>query len=47
MRVLESMRVSMPDVAALQRMDQLRNGGRRWSACCAIHGISSMRGLVN
>lgn len=27
MRVLESMRVSMPDVAALQRMDQLRNGG--------------------
>ena len=28
MRILESMRATMPDVAALQRMDQMRNGGR-------------------
>ena len=28
MRILESMRATMPDVAALQRMEQMRNGGR-------------------
>lgn len=27
MRILESMRATMPDVAALQRMEQMRNGG--------------------
>lgn len=32
MRLLESMRASMPDVAALQRMDEIRENGRRAAA---------------
>lgn len=32
MQLLESMRLSMPDVTAMQRMSQMQGGGRRgWS----------------